>query len=255
MEINPDIVFHTAALKHVNFLEDNIPQAIKTNVLGTENILKASRSFNVKYFVHISTDKAADPKNILGITKLISEIKCQKYFVKNKMKIAIVRFGNVFNSKGSVAEKFRSKLLKVKKIFITDPNVTRYFMSGEEAGNLIISALEILFNSKNSNRCRTLVCDMGYPIKIREMAKKMIFLSGRSTKKYLSKRYLGLSTGEKKEEILISKNESIINIHNKKILEIKKNKNYPNVLKLDFNKLISNKNQKKIKNLIKNLFP
>ena len=148
MEINPDIVFHTAALKHVNFLEDNIPQAIKTNVLGTENVLKASRIFNVKYFVHISTDKAADPKNILGITKLISEIKCQKYFVKNKMKIAIVRFGNVFNSKGSVAEKFRTKLLKVKKIFITDPNVTRYFMSSEEAGNLIISALEILFNSK-----------------------------------------------------------------------------------------------------------
>ena len=87
------------------------------------------------------------------------------------MKIAIVRFGNVFNSKGSVAEKFRSKLLKVKKIFITDPNVTRYFMSGEEAGNLIISALEILFNSKNSNRCRTFVC-IWVAIKVKKWLRK-----------------------------------------------------------------------------------
>ena len=215
--------------------------------------LSACKS-KIKYFIHISTDKAADPKNILGITKLISEIKCQKYVNKNKMKIAIVRFGNVFNSNGSVAERFKIKLLKVQKIVITDQNVTRYFMSGTEAANLIISALEIIFKSKNLKHCRTFVCDMGNPIKIKDIAKKMIFLSGRSTKKYLSKNYSGLAGGEKKEEVLISKNEKIINIFNKKILEIKKNQLYKKIVNLNFNKILQNKKEKHIKDLIKRIF-
>ena len=253
-EMKADIVFHTAALKHVNFLENNISQAIETNIIGTENVLEASYKSKIKYFIHISTDKAADPKNILGITKRISEIKCQNSVNKNKMKIAIVRFGNVFNSNGSVAERFKTKLLKVKKIVVTDSNVTRYFMSGSEAANLIISALEIIFKSKNLNHCRTFVCDMGKPIKIKDIAKKMIFLSGRSIKKYLSKKYSGLANNEKIEEILVSKNEKIINIFNKKVLEISNNKSYKTIMKLNFRKILRSNKEKKIKSLLKKIF-
>ena len=250
----PDIVFHTAALKHVNFLENSVSQAISTNIIGTENILRSSINSKVKHFVHISTDKAADPKNILGITKFISEIKCLKYSYKNKLKIAIVRFGNVFNSNGSVAEKFRTKLIQTKKICITDPNVSRFFMSGDEAANLIISALEIIYKTKNSDKCRTFVCDMGEPIKIIEIAKKMIFLSGRSTDQYLSKNYLGLFKKEKIKESLISKNETIIDSHHKRIFEIKSNKLFLKIMKCDFNKLLNyTKNFNILKFLKKNI--
>lgn len=252
--IKANIVFHTAALKHVNFLENNISQAVETNIIGTENILKCSYDSGVKYFIHISTDKAADPKNNLGISKLISEIKCEKYINKKNMKIAIVRFGNVFNSNGSVAERFKTKLLKVRKIVITDPNVSRYFMSGTEAANLIISALEIIYNSRDKLNCRTFVCDMGDSIKIKDIAKKMIFLSGRSTDKYLSKRYSGLFKGEKKEEVLISKNEQIIRVFNKKILEIKKKRSYKKVINYDFKKILNFKNEKYINTFIRGLF-
>ena len=169
------------------------------------------------------------------------------------MKIAIVRFGNVFNSNGSVAEKFRSKLLKVKKIIVTDPEVRRYFMSGEEASNLIISALQIIFKSKDQKLCRTFVCDIGKPIKIEELAKKMIFLSGRSTKIFI-KKLLGIEFRRKKEEVLVSKNEKIINIYNKKILEIKKNKNFAKILKIDFNKFIKAGEQKNIKRQLLKIF-
>ena len=247
----PDIVFHTAALKHVNFLEDNVHQAVKTNVIGTENVLQAANNSNVKYFIHVSTDKAANPKNVLGITKFISEIKCSKYLYKG-LKIAIVRFGNVFNSNGSVAEKFRSNLIKTKKIYISDPNVNRFFMSGNEASSLIISALEIIYKSISSVKCRTFVCDMGQPIKILDIAKKMIFLSGRSPEKYLSKTYLGLPKQEKIEENLISKNEKIINFHNNKIFEIRSDKSFLKIKKYDFNKLLNIKSSASILKLIKN---
>ena len=157
-------------------------------------------------------------------------------------------------SNGSVAERFKTKLLKVRKIVITDPNVSRYFMSGTEAANLIISALEIIYNSRDKLNCRTFVCDMGDSIKIKDMAKKMIFLSGRSTDKYLSKRYSGLFKGEKKEEVLISKNEQIIRVFNKKILEIKKKRSYKKVINYDFKKILNFKNEKYINTFVRGLF-
>ena len=113
-ETKPDIVFHAAALKHVVFLENNIKQGFFTNVKGTKNILDAARKNKTKYFIHISTDKAADPKNNLGLTKLLSEFVCNDLKDKN-MKIGVVRFGNVFNSYGSVAETFREKMFRAKK--------------------------------------------------------------------------------------------------------------------------------------------
>lgn len=246
----PDIVFHVAALKHVEYLENNTNQGILTNVLGTENVLKYSVKNKVKYFINVSTDKAADPENILGITKLIGEYLCSSYSLKNNIKIGIVRFGNVFNSNGSVSEVFKHQLFNAGKISISHPDVKRYFMSGSEASNLILSALNII-HSKSLSKCRTFICNMGEQIKIIDIAKKMIFLSGRSNKKYLSNKYYGLKNIEKKSEKLISKNETIINTFKKRIFEIKRNKANKKILKINFNKLITDFSDKKNKFFLK----
>jgi FlaA1/EpsC-like NDP-sugar epimerase len=232
-KLKPDIIFHAAALKHVGFLEDNIKQGIYTNIIGTRNILKASVENKVKYFIHVSTDKAASPKNILGMTKLISEYLCHNFSNKNTQ-IGIVRFGNVFNSNGSVAEIFKMKMLNAQKIEISHPKVERYFMSDLEASNLIISAFKILNTSKNLNNCRLFICDMGKPINILDLAKKMIFLSGRSPAKFLSTKFYGLGQIEKMTEKLVSLNERIINkIENDHILELDRKKNKINLKEIE----------------------
>jgi len=220
-KIKPDIVFHAAALKHVVFLEKNVRQGIYTNIIGTKNTLLAAAKNNTKYFIHISTDKAADPSTVLGYTKLISEYICYDY-KKSNIKIGIVRFGNVFNSFGSVAETFRNQIFQVKKIKLSHPDVERYFMSLSEASNLIISTLQIISNSQNKLKCRTFVCDMGKPIKIKNLATKILFLCGRVSSNYISKSYYGLKNIEKLSEKLISENEKIIKIVNKRIFEIKR---------------------------------
>ena len=113
--IKPNVVFHAAALKHVIFLENNVQQGILTNVIGTKNVLEASNKNKVENFIHISTDKAAEPKSVLGFTKLLSEYLCHD-FKSKKMKIGVVRFGNVFNSYGSAAESFKNQILNSKKL-------------------------------------------------------------------------------------------------------------------------------------------
>ena len=232
-KLKPDIIFHAAALKHVGFLEDNIKQGIYTNIIGTNNILKASVENKVKYFIHVSTDKAANPKNILGMTKLISEYLCHN-FLNKKMKVGIVRFGNVFNSNGSVAEIFKLKMLNAQKIHISHPKVERFFMSELEAANLIISAFKILNESKNNENCRLFICDMGKPIKILELAKKMIYLSGRTPSNFLTNKFYGLGSVEKMTEKLVSFNEKIIDrMENNHILELHRKKNKINLKVID----------------------
>ena len=218
-KIKPNIVFHAAALKHVVFLEKNVSQGIISNVLGTKNTILAAAKNNTQYFVHISTDKAADPKNVLGYTKLLSEYVCHN-FKKSNMNIGIVRFGNVFNSFGSVAETIRNQIFQVKKIKLSHPSVERYFMSITEATNLIISTLQIISKNQNKKKCRTFICDMGTPIKIKDLAIKILYLSGRIPEKYISKSYYGLKNMEKLTENLISKKEKIIKIINNRIFEI-----------------------------------
>ncbi len=246
-KLRPDIIFHTAALKHVGFLENNIKQGIYTNIIGTKNILKCSVENKVKYFIHVSTDKAADPKNILGMTKLISEYVCHN-FMNKKMKIGIVRFGNVFNSNGSVAEIFKIKMLNAQKISISHPKVERYFMSEREAANLIISAFKILNISKIKENCRLFICDMGKPIKILELAKKMIYLSGRTPSNFLKRKFYGLGSIEKITEKLVSRNEKIKDkIEKSNILELDRIKNKVNFKFVDqiLNMNSSNKTIKK----------
>ena len=216
----PDIVFNTAALKHVEFLEKNPRQGFLTNVLGTSNVLEVSSFYEVKYFIHISSDKAADPENVLGYTKLISEYAV-KSKIDKKMKIGTVRFGNVFNSFGSVAETFKNKIFNLEKIQLSHPDVERYFMSLDEAVNLIINSVDLLSRNKNSQNNKIFICDMGLPIKIKELAYKMLYLCGRDPKKNISTGYYGLKkNNEKLTEKLISSKEKIINYNNDLIFEI-----------------------------------
>ena len=166
------------------------------------------------------------------MTKLISEYVCHNFF-KEKMKVGIVR-SNVFNSNGSVAEIFKLKMLNAQKIRISHPKVERFFMSELEAANLIISAFKILNDSKNTENCRLFICDMGKPIKILELAKKMIYLSGRTPSNFLTNKFYGLGSAEKMTEKLVSINEKIIDrMENNHILELYRKKNKINLKLID----------------------
>ena len=216
----PDIVFHTAALKHVLFLENNIKQGILTNIFGTKNLLDCASKYKANYFIHISTDKAAEPKNVLGYTKKLSEYVCHAY--RKKIKVGIVRFGNVFNSFGSASEKFKNQISNSQKISLSHPNVERFFMSNIEATNLIITTLQNL-TKRRTNECRTFIFKMDRPIKIKDLVKKMIYLSGREPEKLISRKYYGLNKIEKISEKLFDKNDYIKNISNKNIIEVNTN--------------------------------
>ena len=195
-----DIVFHAAAYKHVNILENNISLAIKNNILGTCNLIKIFNKRNLQIII-ISTDKAARPKSILGATKRISEIVSQNYNSSSKYlsKIKIVRFGNVFGSKGSAIELFLEQINKKVPITITDYRVKRYFMSIREACNLVIQTTKL----KNENKIYIL--NMGTQILLKNIILKLAEIK-KIDKKNLIIRKTGLKKGEKLfEELSISK--------------------------------------------------
>ncbi len=173
-ENNIDLIFHAAAYKHVNFLETNPIQAIKNNILGTNNLINAvhlSTSKKVK-IINISTDKAVRPTSILGFSKRISEIICQSYEFKNqkKLEISTVRFGNVFGSTGSVINLFLEKVNNGENIILTDKRAKRFFMSINEACNLVIAASQL------NKKFKTFVLDMGNPVNIKSLLDKIIML-------------------------------------------------------------------------------
>ena len=160
-------MYHSAAYKHVHLVENNIIEGIKNNVIGTYNLAEAAVQFGVKNFILISTDKAVNPPNYMGISKRISEYVC-KYFSKkqNFSKFSSVRFGNVLGSSGSVIPIFDEQISKGGPVTVTDKDTTRYFMTIDEAAQLVIQA------STMSNGGNTYILDMGQPIKILELAKK-----------------------------------------------------------------------------------
>ncbi|MFY9072107.1 UDP-N-acetylglucosamine 4,6-dehydratase (configuration-retaining) [Aliarcobacter butzleri] len=222
----PQIVIHAAAYKHVPLVEYNILEGITNNIIGTKNCIDLSIKYGAQKFVLISTDKAVRPTNIMGTTKRICELYAQNVKSKNT-EIVAVRFGNVLGSSGSVIPKFKSQIEQGKNITVTHPEITRYFMLIPEACELVLQAASI------ANGGEIFILDMGEPIKIVDLAKKMIELSGRSD---ISIEFCGLRCGEKLyEELLISdsdqktKYESItvanstkfdINELNKKIEEL-----------------------------------
>lgn len=188
-----DLVFHAAAFKHLNILEDNICEAVKNNIFGTLNVIK---TFNDSKIVIISTDKAAKPSSVLGITKRISEIVAQNYNEK-KTKIVIVRFGNVFASQGSAINLFIKQIQKGGPVTLTNKNVKRYFMSSSEAANLVLQASQFKENRK------ILVLNMGKQIKLINIIKKLIEINKiKNPSADVKIKYIGLQKGEKISEKL-----------------------------------------------------
>lgn len=195
----PQIIFHTAALKHLPLLERNPEEAFKTNVRGTVNLLKAAVDQNVTHFVNISTDKAAEPTSILGKSKLLTEQLTAGVPKNSNRNYVSVRFGNVLGSRGSVIDTFRFQIQKGGPVTVTSENVTRFFMTIREAVHLVLQAAVI------GSHGETLILDMGSPIPIKDIASYMINRSGRN----IAIEFTGLRPGEKECEILVSPDEYV----------------------------------------------
>lgn len=204
-KFNIDIIFHTAAYKHVNILEKNIYPAVENNIFGTLNLLETFKNKNKK-FVLISTDKAARPKNILGFTKRISEIISQNY--SSRLKICIVRFGNVFGSQGSAINLFIEQINKGGPVTITNKKVKRYFMSINEACNLVIQSSQI------NGDLKIFILNMGKPIKIIDIIKKLInYKKQKNPHSKIKIKEIGLGSSEKLSEKLTYTNKLAKTIH------------------------------------------
>ena len=201
-DIKPEVVFHTAAHKHVTFLERHPQEAIKTNVHGTLNMLEAAHEFGVERFVNISTDKAANPENMLGLTKRVAEMLTSYFDENSKTSYLSVRFGNVLGSNGSVIPTFRKQIEEGEPITVTDPEVTRFFMTIEEACQLVVQAGAI------GGHGDVYVLDMGEPVRIVELAKRLQQHLRPGTEADIV--FTGLRPGEKLHEVLAGPFEELV---------------------------------------------
>jgi FlaA1/EpsC-like NDP-sugar epimerase len=200
-EYKPNVVFHAAAYKHVPLMErDNAWQAVRNNVLGTWRVASCAQRHGVYKFVLISTDKAVNPTNVMGTTKRLAEMVCQGLQQPEGTRFVIVRFGNVLGSNGSVVPKFREQIAKGGPITVTHPEITRYFMSIPEAAQLVMQA------GYMGQRGEIFVLDMGEPVKIVDLAKDMIRLSGLNEDE-IRIEYTGLRPGEKLYEEVLADSE------------------------------------------------
>ena len=224
----PDIIFHAGALKHVSICEENISEAIRTNVLATAVIADLAIKFSSICFVQISTDKAVEPSSVMGFTKKLAEIIMQSKdkLSKNNTRFITVRFGNVLGSTGSVVPLFRKQLSKGGPLTVTDKNATRFFMTIEEAVDLVVYAsAENIFKPSMPRGCIN-VLNMGASVKIDDLAKQIIRLSGLVPGKDIKIKYIGLKKGEKLYEKLYSDNEEKITQDKDGYFLVKSKKNH-----------------------------
>ena len=208
----PEIVFHAAAYKHVPMMELNPAEAIQTNVKGTKILANLSMEFGVKKFIMISTDKAVNPTNVMGASKRIAEIYVQKMNEHQKTHFITTRFGNVLGSNGSVIPLFQKQIENGGPVTITDERITRFFMTIPEACQLVLEAATM------GKGGEIFVFEMGKSVKIVDLAKKMIQLSGLELGKDIELTFTGLRPGEKLYEELLANEENTIPTHHQKIL-------------------------------------
>lgn len=211
----PSYVFHAAAYKHVPLMEDNPSESVLTNIKGTKNLVDIALDKNVQKFVMISTDKAVNPTNVMGASKRIAEIYAQYSNAKGNTKFITTRFGNVLGSNGSVIPLFERQIEQGGPVTVTDENVTRFFMTIPEACQLVLDA------GAMGEGGEIFVFDMGESVKIIDLAKKMIRLSGLEVGKDIEIKLTGLRPGEKLYEELLSKEENTLPTHHPKILKAK----------------------------------
>ena len=246
----PQIVFHAAAYKHVPLMELNPSEAVRTNVLGSKHLADACDEFGVEKFIFISTDKAVNPTNVMGATKRAAEIYIQSKNATSKTLFITTRFGNVLGSNGSVIPLFQKQIENGGPITITDERINRFFMSIPEACQLVLEA------GAMGKGGEIYVFDMGESVKIIDLAKKMISLSGLTINKDIQIKITGLRPGEKLYEELLANEENTLPTHHEKILVAKTNvrKNMNDKI----NKLISlidgQKNQKLVL-ILKEIIP
>ena len=209
---NPEIVYHAAAYKHVPMMEENPSEAVRTNILGTKVCVDLANEFGVDKFVLISTDKAVNPTNVMGASKRVAEMYAQSKNASSNTKYITTRFGNVLGSNGSVIPLFKRQIEKGGPITVTHPEITRYFMTIPEACQLVLEA------GKMGSGGEVYIFDMGPSVKIADLAKKMVRLSGLELGKDIHIKYVGLRPGEKLFEELLADAENNLATHHPQIM-------------------------------------
>jgi FlaA1/EpsC-like NDP-sugar epimerase len=246
-----DVVFHAAAYKHVPMMENNPAAAIKVNVGGTKNLADLAVQFNIEKFVMISTDKAVNPTSVMGASKRIAEIYVQALSKSSKTMFITTRFGNVLGSNGSVIPLFREQIEKGGPITITHPEVTRFFMTIPEACRLVLVAGAL------GEGGEIFMFDMGDSVKIVELAKKMITLSGLTLGRDIQIKFTGLRPGEKLYEELLADSENTIPTSHKQIMKAKVRDNDFDTVNKQINNLIASMSEdnKTIVQTMKHIVP
>ncbi|MTJ28976.1 nucleoside-diphosphate sugar epimerase/dehydratase [Aphanizomenon sp. UHCC 0183] len=211
----PDVIFHAAAHKHVPLMELNPAEAITNNVIGTRNLLQVALQYNVEHFVMISTDKAVNPTNVMGASKRVAEMLVLQAAKRSGKSYVAVRFGNVLGSRGSVVPTFQKQILAGGPITVTHPDICRYFMTIPEAVQLVLQA------SVLGRGGEVLMLNMGEPVKIVDLAKELIHLSGYEANKDIDIVFTGLRPGEKLFEELFVEGEEYEKTEHEKLLVVK----------------------------------